>query len=119
MLDQITWAVFVDTFPYLCMLTGIVLYCAGGVYVTSFLLRWLMHHSGICVSQIGRYLGWKAPRLFRRASSRCVAVINVAELLTELGIEYQESRVCMRWFKANKCKMPDYLEEITLLNEDE
>ena len=140
LLDYLTWTTFVDLFPYVCLLLGFLVFCAGGLIIGTRLLLWLLGLSSSLYTQIGRYLAWKLPRVCRRQTTQKVTTVNVGEnecvvyldgrfvgtdavlvpiaLLQELGIAYEERRICMRWFKENDCKMPDYLEEITLLNEE-
>jgi len=139
-LDYLTWTTFVDIFPQICLLLGFMVFFAGGLYVGSRVLVSLLNRLSDIGATACRYTCWKFPKLVLRKPTKRITVVNVGEdefvvyldgrfvgteavsvpvaLLKELGIGYIERRVCMRWFKANECKMPDYLEEITLLNED-
>jgi len=140
-LDRLMFAAFVDVIPAVCMLLGTLLMLSGGIYVATHLFTFLLKYT----TEVGlagyRYVCWKFPRLVSKQPSKRLTVVNVGDdefvvyldgrfvgaeavsvpvsLIQELGIEYTERRACMRWYKAEKGQMPDYLKDITLLNEGE
>lgn len=140
-LDRLMATTFIDILPAFALLLGFLVMLSSSVYVMVRVVTFLMQQTTEIGQAAYRYAGWKFPRIGKQQPTKCITVVNVGEdefvvyldgrfvgaeavtvpisILSELGVGYEERRVCMRWYRDNKGKMPDYLKDITLLNEVE